>query len=701
MGSATTPGPLNNYGAGTLRSAPFVVASLNEHQLGFRTNGASQITVWGDSGGPSYASAAHYGPGPWLTGVHLDGAATGVDESTAVLRQQIKHTMGCGSTAPGACKATIELVGGSGWTNWPELTSLGDGSFSQGQFALDNFLPFTFFTPAALSSTKRLGGDFNGDHNLDFMLVVAPPPTGGSLRLAYSQGSPFKYELGGPSFPFADEGGASFAGWAQVSQPLVGDYNGDGRDDVALLGGPGWLSIPVAWSVANGSNPAFYVTNRGVADFPGLAGTSGVKMTVGDFNGDGRDDVALLGVAGWGSMPIAFSGGGGTFTVNYISVGSSFPSWAQGSTVTAVAGDFNGDGRDDVALVGGSGWLSIPVAFSAGDGSSTWVTNYQVADFPVWAQTANARPVAGDFDGDGRDDIALVGGAGTGWSTVPIAFSLGDGQFRVTNGGASTFASQAQGETVRPFALRGRGPERPVHAATKVSVARDGNGLCDVFYMAADGEVFHNHQLVPNGGWSGEMPMGGVVKNLVAATNGDGRLELFGVGLDDALWHNYETYVGGGWSGWVPIGGIILPSIAVTTDVYGRLSVFAFGTDNAVYNIAQVNAGSSAWASWWTTVGGQGARLAAATNADGRLEEFHIGLDGVLYHSWQQWADGAWSGQQPLGPPARARRGRDPERQRQPAGLLRAAERRAADHRAEPAGWGGDTWLTSSVRQFG
>jgi hypothetical protein len=56
----------------------------------------------------------------------------------------------------------------------------------------------------------------------------------------------------------------------------------------------------------------------------------------------------------------------------------------------------------------------------------------------------------GDFNGDGRADIALVRGM-PGWNTIPVAFSNGDGTFTVTNQNAGDFATWAQGETVTPL----------------------------------------------------------------------------------------------------------------------------------------------------------------------------------------------------------------------------------------------------------
>jgi hypothetical protein len=56
-----------------------------------------------------------------------------------------------------------------------------------------------------------------------------------------------------------------------------------------------------------------------------------------------------------------------------------------------------------------------------------------------------ARPVAGDFNADGRMDIALTGG--TGWTTIPVASATGGGGWTITNAGAVDFGTWAQSPT--------------------------------------------------------------------------------------------------------------------------------------------------------------------------------------------------------------------------------------------------------------
>jgi hypothetical protein len=221
------------------------------------------------------------------------------------------------------------------------------------------------------------------------------------------------------------------SGGSKVPAPVkpvaakVNDFTGDGKADVALTGVVGWGTIPLAISQGNGR---FTVKNEPNVDFAKLASTAGAKAVQGDFNGDGKEDIALAGAPGWSGVPIAFSKGDGTFTVVNKPL-LDFPGWATAAP-RMLAGDFNGDGRDDLLLTGGPGWTTMPVAFSQGDGTFT-TTNKNIPDVNSWTSNAALKAVVGDADGDGRADLIMTGISG--WGTIPVAFSKGDGTFQVTN----------------------------------------------------------------------------------------------------------------------------------------------------------------------------------------------------------------------------------------------------------------------------
>jgi hypothetical protein len=284
-----------------------------------------------------------------------------------------------------------------------------------------------FATWAAYSDAKPLMGDFNHDGKADIALVGHP--VWDFIPVAFSNGD--------GTFDVRSVSNANFTSWSSNSAavPQVGDYNGDGRADIALLGVPGWSVVPIAFSNGDGS---FNVTvqNNTIATWASVAGAQPV---IGDFNGDGKSDICLTGASTWSNVPVALSRGDGKFDfVNQVLV--PFANWAALPGVKIVPGDFNGDHKLDIALTGGSDWSYVPVAFANGDGTFNFY-NLSTLYFPGFAATANARVYAGDFDGDGRTDLTVTGPSG--WNFMPVAFSNGDGSFYTTIEPIVNFAAWA------------------------------------------------------------------------------------------------------------------------------------------------------------------------------------------------------------------------------------------------------------------
>src|SRR5437588_3031 len=137
-------------------------------------------------------------------------------------------------------------------------------------------------------------------------------------------------------------------------------------------------------------------------------GTQPLSVGMGDFNGDGRRDLA---VANWGSstVSILLGNGNGTFTQasgSPIAVGTN-PRWL-------AAGDFNGDGTPDLA-VANEGSNTVSILLGSGNGTFT-------ASGSPMAVGASAQLVAvAGLNGDGAPDLAV---ADDGSNTVSIL--LGD-----------------------------------------------------------------------------------------------------------------------------------------------------------------------------------------------------------------------------------------------------------------------------------
>lgn len=235
-------------------------------------------------------------------------------------------------------------------------------------------------------------GDVDGDGRDD--LITFTRGAGADVFVARSTGSSF-----GPSQKWHD--------WFAYGNesPVVGDFNGDGRDDIATVtrGVRGDHSVNRRVYVAT-SNGSQFVGTAVVwtTEFPG----SDAIPLVGDFNCDGRDDLAALDrLTGRVLVSVSTGSGFGLFSL-----------WTHGfgfGTKTPVVGDFNGDSCDDLAEFSGGAWPSVRVALSTPI-STPWST-HSFLPASTWHSAfawGTDVPGAGDFNGDGRDDvIAFTRGA--------------------------------------------------------------------------------------------------------------------------------------------------------------------------------------------------------------------------------------------------------------------------------------------------
>ena len=177
----------------------------------------------------------------------------------------------------------------------------------------------------------------------------------------------------------------------------VGDFNGDNRDDILWRNDNGqlsnWLGQANGGFAANDANAFTSV------------GTSWKIAAVGDFNGDGRDDILWRSDAGQLSDWLGTASGGWQNNDANALVG--VPSnWK-----IIGAGDFNGDNRDDILWRSDNGTVSNWLG-QANGGFFGNDANARV-DVPLNWQVA----ATGDYNGDGRDDIAWrnSSGAFTNW----------------------------------------------------------------------------------------------------------------------------------------------------------------------------------------------------------------------------------------------------------------------------------------------
>lgn len=265
-------------------------------------------------------------------------------------------------------------------------------------------------------------GDFDGNGTTDFV-IHTPGSYGYYLRFFFSTGD------GRWTQRFLhDQGWANQAGVVAIG----GDFNNDGRGDIAFhRPGSHWATVPVFLSDPSGS----WTTHNHPA--PSWANQAGVVAVGGDFNNDGRDDIAFHRPgSSWATVPVLFSNGNGTWTAH----NRNAPSWANQPGVVAIRGDFNADDRADIAFHRpGSYWQTVPLLQAVGNG--TWRSYNNAA--PSWANQRYVVALPGDFDNDGRTDIAFHKPvANSGWQTIPVILSAGNGQWTGYNQSSSLQAHE-------------------------------------------------------------------------------------------------------------------------------------------------------------------------------------------------------------------------------------------------------------------
>jgi hypothetical protein len=214
----------------------------------------------------------------------------------------------------------------------------------------------------------------------------------------------------------------------------VGDFDGDGVDDI-------FVGTGVAWYFSSGARAEWRFLNR----MPEHAS----ELLFGDFDGDGRTDVVAVHN---GVIDVSWAGGSRWQSINVTA----------GRLSDLAVGDFDGDGNDDLFLATGAEWFRAPGGmnwtpfavssfhredlafgnFTSGDAITDVLGSvggqYQIVanGGTTWEPIGPARTstlagtAVGDFDGDGMSDVARLGiasltpawqyssGARSSWKTL-------------------------------------------------------------------------------------------------------------------------------------------------------------------------------------------------------------------------------------------------------------------------------------------
>ena len=276
------------------------------------------------------------------------------------------------------------------------------------------------YASAGVSAISVAVGDLNGDGIPDMVVVnqcVDSSCSVGSVGVLLGNGDgTFQ-----PAQSFASGGLFSYS-------VAVGDFNGDGKSDVVVAN-------ECQTSACSGGSVSILLGNGDGTLQPAQSYASGgvyaFSVAVADFNGDGKSDVVVANecqtsACGGGSVGVLLGNGDGTFqpAQSYASGGS--------ATFSVAVGDFNGDGKPDVALANlcqtsacSSGGISVLL----GNGDGTFQPPQSYAS---GGQDAYSVAV-GDLNGDGRLDLVVGNECQTSSCNsggVSVLLGNGDGTFQ-------------------------------------------------------------------------------------------------------------------------------------------------------------------------------------------------------------------------------------------------------------------------------
>jgi hypothetical protein len=362
----------------------------------------------------------------------------------------------------------LDLLVGGWWDAQPTFklfTNGGDGGFTVSSLSLNPVMTFANLVVADFNRDgfSDLASQDNGTHGDN------PEAGGGMLSTDFGDGRRgFASESTGYPTP------------QSVGLLATGDVDADGLPDLLFAGNDvvehyGGLPVPEATNFA--MNVYRNAADGRLLQAGSYASAKGYSnLVTGDFNGDGHLDIAT------DAFGVFLNRGDGTFQDEVTFAVAS--DWGTCGLATA---DFDGDGVADLVTTTastGDGGLSWELQVLAGSRSGSFAP---LANHPLAVHPSLCSIVVGDFNGDGKPDLAMVTAQdrqsalavpipvlvfenrGDGSFSGPVTYLAGGASWdSVTGFGVGDF----NGDGVSDFAVATQGERDPYPDAVNVVLSR-------------------------------------------------------------------------------------------------------------------------------------------------------------------------------------------------------------------------------------
>jgi hypothetical protein len=426
--SATSPYMFTEFCAGTARhyqgyhytrldgQTPIPVAGISSRVNMGDVNGDGMddlVTVYNNGGALQVRTKFSTGGGTWSGAIQTfgDGFAAWNFATVSLFLGDVtgdgKADLVSLSDKAGALQVRTKISNGNGtWSG--AIQTFGDG--------------FVAWNP--VRGPVRFG-DVDGDGRKDLVSLF---DDGGHLQIRT------KLSAGNGTWTGAiQDFGDGYAAWDLMGGVFIGDVTGDGKDDIVGLHHDG-AALQIRTKISNGDG-TWTGASQDFGDGFGAWDINRATVVMGDVNGDGRDDIVNL-RDNDGALQIRtkISTGDGTWSGAIQDFGDGSHAWNRANGAVLMA-DVNGDNRKDVlSLHNDDGALQIRTKISTGDGAWTGALQGFGDGFHAWNN--DAVPIlVGDGNGDGNDDVISLYNSG---GALQIRIKLATGSV-TWNSAAQTF----------------------------------------------------------------------------------------------------------------------------------------------------------------------------------------------------------------------------------------------------------------------